>query len=154
MHREAHGGCTRADWRGHPKLLGHHEEWSNIIQKEQSKGWELLAGVTSFIIPVYQQKHLLLCCITFITSISFIETLPVCYLPSQTLIQTARDFELPDVDQKLTRLKVEVSLPPSLIDWIDNHGQGMMRKRKETEREGEKKGKEVTCVPNANVDHQ
>ena len=51
------------------------------------------------------------------------------------MIKTARDFELPDVDQKLSQLKVEVNLPSSLIDWIDNHGQGMMRKE-QRQREG------------------
>ena len=67
------------------------------------------------------------------------------------MIKTAQDFELPDVEQKLAQLIVEVNLPSSLIDWIDNHGQGMMRGRKRG-RKG--KSKEATCVPNANVAHQ
>ena len=46
------------------------------------------------------------------------------------MIKTARDFELPDVDQKLVQLRVEVNLPSSLLDWIDNHGQGMTTKKK------------------------
>ena len=71
------------------------------------------------------------------------------------MIKTARDFELPDVDQKLVQLRVEVNLPSSLLDWIDNHGQGMMRKRKKAgQGKGvEKNGKEATCVSNTNVDH-
>ena len=46
------------------------------------------------------------------------------------MIKTARDFELPDVEQNLAQLRIEINLPSSLLEWIDNHGQGMMRKRK------------------------
>ena len=48
---------------------------------------------------------------------------------SNAMIKTARDFELPDVDQQLAQLKVEVSLPSSQIGWIDED-----RKKREKRR--------------------
>ena len=130
----------------------------NIAKAESFWQVGLLLLFYYFIIPIFHLKKYLFYLYHFITSISFIKirTFPVCYLLSQTFIQTARDFELPDVDQKLAQLRVGVSLPLSLLDWINNHGQGMMRKTTETGREEERreKGKEATCVPNTNVEHQ
>ena len=55
------------------------------------------------------------------------------------MMKTARDFELPDVYQKLAQLKVEVSLPSSQIGWIDIHGQGMTPKKNEDMKGREKR---------------
>ena len=48
---------------------------------------------------------------------------------SDILFQTARDFEISEVEQKLVQTKVELSLPLSLLDCIANYGTGMMRRR-------------------------
>ena len=74
-------------------------------------------------------------------------------LCSNVMIKTARDFELPDVYQKLSQLKVEVSLPSSQIGWIDNYGQGMTTKKNDDRKEREKR-RRVRRVPNSNVYYQ
>ena len=58
-------------------------------------------------------------------------------------------------EERLAHLSVEVNLASSLLDWIDNHGKGMMRKRKNGQPgKREENGKEATCVPNVNVYYQ
>ena len=47
---------------------------------------------------------------------------------SDIFFQTARDFEIPEVEQKLVQTKVELNLPLSLLECIANYGTGMKRR--------------------------
>ena len=67
---------------------------------------------------------------------------------SNTLMQSAQDFELPEVEQKLMHLKAEVDLPLCLLEYIDNHGTGMNEKKKQ------EKGEKMIWGSNAYVAHQ